>query len=267
MDNTINNFSNTNVNTQFVQLLNTKQNKGNYLENVEGVITLTEDVVIAVGTFNGATATEMSHLEGVTGYIQDQLDQRATYTDLHDGLDTKQPQGNYLELTTQGRVQIHTGSVSTQYAGGGSGAPGSGGNSGGGSGGNNSGNPLSLDVSELGHLSGVTSNLQEQLDGKQPSGNYVTSTTLMTMNYLTPSSLTAMNYLTPSNLATYTGDLTGTQITLSGDVKAPSLRPPGGIQSMYGNTRIYSQIPSQVPLVVNSPTGQTIFQLDNNGGL
>ena len=74
MDNSINNFANTNVNTQFVQQLATKQDKGDYLQFVDGVAHLTQNVVVTGATFNGCTSTEMSYLEGAKTYIQDQLD-------------------------------------------------------------------------------------------------------------------------------------------------------------------------------------------------
>ena len=79
-----------------IALINTKQPKGNYLQiDASDLIQLPGDVHTMGGSFNGATSAEMSYLEGVTSYIQDQLNTKqvqgdyATHTDL----------GNYLPTT------------------------------------------------------------------------------------------------------------------------------------------------------------------------
>ena len=49
---------------------NYKQPKGNYLPiNSQDIVPLTSSIVTQGGTFNGATSTEMSYLEGVHTYI------------------------------------------------------------------------------------------------------------------------------------------------------------------------------------------------------
>ena len=68
-------------------LINSKQPKGDYLQiNSQDIVPLTSSIVTQGGTFNGATSTEMSYLEGVHTYIQDQLD-------------GKQPTGDYALKT------------------------------------------------------------------------------------------------------------------------------------------------------------------------
>ena len=70
-----------------MMLINSKQPKGNYLQiNSQDIVPLKSDIVTQGGTFNGATSTEMSYLEGVHTYVQDQLD-------------GKQPTGNYALKT------------------------------------------------------------------------------------------------------------------------------------------------------------------------
>ena len=52
-----------------MMLINSKQPKGNYLQiNSQDIVPLTSDIVTQGGTFNGATSTEMSYLEGVHTY-------------------------------------------------------------------------------------------------------------------------------------------------------------------------------------------------------
>ena len=66
-----------------IALINTKQPKGTYLQiDSNDLIALPSNVVTQGGTFIDATSTEMSYLEGVQTYIQDQLN-------------SKQPTGNY----------------------------------------------------------------------------------------------------------------------------------------------------------------------------
>ena len=70
-----------------MMLINSKQPKGDYLQiNSQDIVPLKSDIVTQGGTFNGATSTEMSYLEGVHTYVQDQLD-------------GKQPTGNYALKT------------------------------------------------------------------------------------------------------------------------------------------------------------------------
>ena len=65
-------FTHVSDQDNILTLINSKQPKGNYLQiNSQDIVPLTSDIVTQGGTFNGATSTEMSYLEGVHMYIQD----------------------------------------------------------------------------------------------------------------------------------------------------------------------------------------------------
>ena len=80
-------FTHVSDQDNILTLINSKQPKEDYLQiNSQDIVPLKTNIITQGGTFNGATSTEMSYLEGVHTYVQDQLD-------------GKQPTGDYALKT------------------------------------------------------------------------------------------------------------------------------------------------------------------------
>ena len=207
-----------------------KQVSGDYMTR-GGEQTLTANITAPTGTtytFMGAKPSEIACLSGLTSSIKDQLDGKqvsgsyATTTQLstlQTTVDGKQASGDYM---TRGGQQTLTANITVPAS--------------------NTYTFMGAKPTEIAYLSGLTSSIKDQLDGKQATGTYMTrgGEQTLTANITVPASNTfTFMGAKPTEIAYLSGLTSSIKDQLAG--KQPS--------GSYATT---SQLSSYLPLTGGS---------------
>jgi hypothetical protein len=198
-----NSFLNSSSANAIIDEINTTLNS--YLKVNNGLLQLPGNVVTYGGDFNGATSTEIGYLEGTRTYIQDQIDVlknevESNDTSIQEQINTLQNDFTSItpllaeKMSLSGEQNI-TGDITAS---------------------SNDFKFMGAKPSEIAFLSGVSDNIQSQLNNKQAKGDYATNSDLNKKqdkgDYATNSDLDTKqdkgDYATQTQLTTLQSEIT-----------------------------------------------------------